>query len=105
MSPAHNGEPGLSRQLVSGVLRYGMSQGRKEGRQTGELCKEIRSVRLKGLFFLVISCSSYNHTGITADKTHGEKMTLVVYSFLLSNIGHCQRGRGEGENVFGMGQE
>lgn len=38
----------LSRQLVSAVGRYGKCRGRKEGRQTGELYKEIRSVQIQG---------------------------------------------------------
>lgn len=61
MPPAHKGEPELCRLLVSGVLHYGRSQDRKEGRQTGKLCKEMSSVQLKGhykiqafLLFIVI---------------------------------------------------
>lgn len=32
-------------------------------------------------------------------------MTLVAYTFLLSNLGHCQRGRGRGENKLSVRHE
>lgn len=32
-------------------------------------------------------------------------MALVAYTFLLSNLGHCQRGKGRGKNELCMRYE
>lgn len=32
-------------------------------------------------------------------------MALIVYTFLLSNIGHCQRGEKGEVSIYGMRQE
>jgi len=84
----------------------GPGAGRKAGKQVNYARKlgqsGSRDIIEYTYFFSVIPCSSYDHTDITTDENIWEKMTLVVYTFLLSNIVHCQRGRGEAEKVLGI---